>query len=266
MHKITFLIFITFSTVCFAQTDVLITDFQTGMPVAYTIVDNDGLTPAPQVSEFVSAWITVVDPENALDTVAGSTSFFDPIGTANRWMITSPAILGAFGNYIEWNAKSQDASYPDDYLVLVSTTDNQLASFTDTIGSVIEENAEWTLRSVDLSDEGYDNQTIYVAFVNVTENGFKLYVDDIRIWKEDPLSISDISATISLNVFPNPTKGELTISCSQEIENASLYSSNGQLLKQTKATTLNIESLPNGVYFLHVKTASAVKTVKVLKY
>lgn len=265
MQKIIFLFSLFITTICFGQTDILLTDFQTGMPVAYTIVDNDSLTPAAQVSEYTSAWITVQDPENSLDTVASSTSFFDPIGTANRWLITSPVVLGAFGNLIEWEAKSHDASFPDDYLVLVSTTDSLITSFTDTIGYVMEENAEWTVRSVNLSNEGYDNQTIYVAFVNVTENGFILYVDDIRVWKEDPVSISENESTISLNVYPNPTKGELTVSCSEEIEKMTLFSSNGQLLLQSKEPKMNIESYPNGVYFLHIKTAQSVKTIKVLK-
>ncbi len=55
----------------FGQTVVMSTDFQQGIPTNYTLVDNDGNTPDPLVAEYTSAWITVVDPENALDTVTG---------------------------------------------------------------------------------------------------------------------------------------------------------------------------------------------------
>lgn len=266
MNKLHLLFILSFSSVCYSQTDVLITDFQTGMPALYSVVDNDGHTPAAQVSQFTSAWITLQDPSNNLDTVAASTSFFSPAGTANRWVITEPIVLGAFGNFIEWEAKSHDPSYPDDYLVLVSTTDAQLASFTDTIGYVIEEYDEWTTRTVDLSIEGYNSQTIYVAFVNVTTDGFILYIDDIHAWKEDPVSVSEIAANLNLSVFPNPTNGEITVSCSENLEKITLYSSTGQQLIQSTESKLNIEALPNGVYFLHVKTAEYSETVKVLKY
>jgi hypothetical protein len=88
-----------------AQTVILSTDFQQGMPAVYTIVDNDGKTPDALVAEYTSAWITTVDPENAADTVAASTSYFTEMDSASRWMITPPLSLGAFGNFLEWNAK-----------------------------------------------------------------------------------------------------------------------------------------------------------------
>ena len=120
--------------VSFGQTDIFTTDFQSGIPVNYSIVNNDGLTPNSQVSNFSNAWIALQDPENNLDTIVGSTSFFEPEGTASRWLITPPFALGAYGNLIEWEAKSHDASFPDNYMILVSTTDNQISSFTDTVG------------------------------------------------------------------------------------------------------------------------------------
>jgi len=265
MNKLIFFLTFSISSLGFGQTDLLLTDFQTGMPVSYTIVDNDGLTPAAQVSEYTSAWITVQDPENTLDTVAGSTSFFDPAGLANRWMITPALTLGTFGNFVEWEAKSHDASFPDDYLVLVSTTDTQLASFTDTIGHIIEEYAEWTVRSVNLSTEGYDNQTIYLAFVNITYDGFKLYVDDIHVWKNDDVAVDELNKAVTVSVYPNPTKGILTIQSESSFESAVLLNTNGQVLLKTTEKSINIEAYPNGVYFLKVNTNEGIKTIKVLK-
>src|SRR5574343_276008 len=68
-----------------SQTDIFTTDFQTGIPVNYSVVDNDGLIPDAQVANFSDAWISLQDPENSADTIVGSTSFFSPIGTASRW-------------------------------------------------------------------------------------------------------------------------------------------------------------------------------------
>ena len=246
-----------------AQTDIMFTDFQSGIPATYSVVDNDGLTPDASVSNFTDAWIAIEDPEFPGDQVAASTSFFAPTGTAHRWLITPPLTLGAFGNYIEWSARSQDASYPDDYLVLVSTTDDQLGSFTDTIGRVIEENFEWTDRTVDLSDEGYNNQTIYIAFVNNTENGFKLYLDDIRVWKDDQTGINEIEE-LSAKVYPNPFHESIIVETAQEAV-INIYNSNGRLIITTTDKKIKLSSYPNGVYYVNINTAEGVKTVKAVK-
>jgi len=58
-----------FSTSLIAQVDILTEDFETGIPLSFTIVDADGLNPDNSVSEYTSAWISVPDPEDPTDTV-----------------------------------------------------------------------------------------------------------------------------------------------------------------------------------------------------
>lgn len=250
----------------FSQSDLLLTDFQTGMPLSYTIVDNDGQIPATQVAEYTDAWITILDPDNSLDTIAASTSYFSPSGTASRWLITPSLTLGTYGNFLEWEAKSQDASVPDDYLVLVSTTDALLTSFTDTVGYVIEENFEWTNRTVNLSSYGYDNQIIYVAFVNVTNDGFKLYIDDIHVWENDPVGINEITASEQVTIFPNPSNGEINISTDLTVESVSLITLNGQIVLTSSSKKLDLTTFPSGVYFLNIQTNKGIVVKKILKY
>lgn len=248
----------------FAQTVIMSTDFQQGIPANYTLVDNDGNTPDPLVAEYTSAWITVVDPENALDTVAASTSFFTALDSASRWMITPPLALGAYGNYIQWNAKSHDPSYPDDYLVLVSTTDNQLSSFTDTIGYIKEENFEWTNREVNLFTEGYHDQTIYVAFVNRTLDGFKLYIDDIEVRKDDATGLQEPS-TISFVVYPNPSSDLIYVSGTEKLEKMELLDLNGMLLQTTALTFMNVQALPSGMYLIRCTMNGMTSTKRFTK-
>ncbi len=178
MKKILSIVLALFGLNVQAQTTILSTDFQQGIPANYSMVDNDGFTVNAAVSEFTATWISLPDPENPTDTVAATTSYFESADTASRWLITPPVSLGAFGNYISWNAKSHDPSFPDDYLVLISTTGTNLSDFTDTLGYVEQENFEWTNREVNLGSQGYVNQTVYFAFVDVTYDGFILYLDD----------------------------------------------------------------------------------------
>jgi hypothetical protein len=262
--KILTLVLPFFVSVVNAQVTIVNTDFQLGIPVSYSIIDNDGLTPDQQVSEYSDAWIAVPDPENPLDTVASSTSFFSPVGTASRWLITPQLTLGGYGNLLQWEAKSQDASYPDDYLVLVSTTDMAITSFTDTIGYVIGENAMWTTRQVDLSEQLYNDSIIYIAFVNVTEDGFKLYLDDIKVIKDDPSNVEEL-AHINVSVFPNPTSDILNIESDEKFSFLKLSNINGQEVSYSESNQLNIIDYPKGIYFLDIVFSWGTITKKVIK-
>ena len=139
------------------------------------------------ISEFTSAWITTIDPIDSTDTIAASTSYFSPAGTASRWLITPQLSLGAFGNYINWNARSHDPSFPDDYLVLVSTTDSQITSFTDTIGNINEE---------DLDGDGIpDSITIYQSQSECLNQCDPCYNGSVYVCTTDSAVIDDDDST-----------------------------------------------------------------------
>ena len=240
-----------------AQTVAYSEDFQQGLPVSYTVVANDGLTPDASVSEFTDAWIEYVDPDNSLDTVAASTSYFSPVGTADRWLITPAINLGGFGNYLYWEAKSHDASYPDGYQILISTTDTQLSSFTDTLDAVQVEQEYWTQRSINLSEEGYDEfEIVYIAFVNRTNNGFKLYLDDISVEIHDPrglrpAGLSDLSLD-NIHVYPNPTSDYIEIN--EKHQGAKIYSQDGKLVLISNESKIDVRTLSKGAYFIEALT------------
>ncbi len=265
MQSYLFLLSIVISTISWSQTNILSTDFQSGIPISYSIVDNDGNLPDNQVSIYTSAWIVISDPEDTADSVASSTSYFSPNGVADRWLITPPLSLGAYGNSIEWRAKSKDASYPDDYLVMVSETDTDITSFTDTIGYIIEENFEWTSRYADLSSFGYNNQTVFIAFRNITDDGFVLFLDDIKVWVEDPASIAEISNN-SVNIYPNPVNDILTVESISAIENILLTDANGSVIVNTNESTLNLTGINPGLYNLLVMTEKGAVWKKVIKF
>tara|TARA_B100000767_G_C19767629_1_gene538369 strand:- start:884 stop:1681 length:798 start_codon:yes stop_codon:yes gene_type:complete len=253
MTKITplFLLLTCFSVL--GQTTIYSTDFQSGIPNEFTIIDNDLNTPAGQVAEYGEAWICVADPGNTSDSVAASTSYFSAPDTADRWLITPSLSLGSFGNKFYWNAKSQDASFPDNYYVLVSTTDNSPGSFLDTVGYVEGENFEWTERSVDLSDLGYDNQSIFVAFVLRTYDGFKLYIDDIEVVKDDDTGLDEYKL-FSFKLFPVPVNDILNISCELPISQITISNAMGKVIYQGHANAIDVSSYLAGTYFVNVET------------
>jgi hypothetical protein len=260
----TFLFLLLFAAQLHAQTPILSTDFQTGIPSNYTLLNLDAQAPHPQVLEFASGWITTPDPENSADTVAAVSSYFENADTADRWLITPALTLGSFGNFINWEAKSHDPSYPDDYLVLVSTTTNDTAAFTDTIGSVQEENFEWTFREVNLSTAGYNDSTIYIAFVLRTYDGFKLYLDDIEVRKDDPVGFAE-HPTFTFEVYPNPSNDVINIQVSQDFQRLELTSPSGIFIRTSEESSMNINDLKPGPYFLTIYSNGQSLTKRIVK-
>jgi len=247
-----------------AQVEVYNEDFQSGLPVNYTLLNNDGLTPHSSVAAFSNAWIALTDPENDADTIMGSTSYFDPAGQADRWLITPAITLGAYGNWAYWEAKSQDPSFPDTYFVLVSATDTQASSFTDTLFSFGGENPTWTSREGNLSELGYDNATIHLAFVNRTDDGFKLYVDDIRVEKENPLGLNEVSKD-EVRVYPNPSSDYVYLSENVAIDEIKVFSTEGQMVMKGTSTKLDVRALPKGTYILQIYTQTGISHARFLK-
>ena len=267
MYKYSFLILTVFLFNCLnAQTTIFSEDFQSGIPLNFSIINNDNAIPAAAVSEYTTAWISIVDPSNTSDSIAASTSYFEPIGIASRWLITPKVKLGSFGNFIEWNARSQDASFSDDYMVLVSRTTPTIAAFEDTIAKLSAEYVDWTNRKVDLSLKGFNNDSVYFAFVNTTNNGFKLYLDDIRVWKEDPAAINEIVNDNQLEIFPNPSTDFVTINSNQSFVSAAIYSLNGALLFNSFSKKINVSQLNNGVYIVVVQTDKGSAPIRFHKF
>lgn len=262
--RFTFLFSFLIPVCALSQNTLLQEDFESGIPVSYSIIDNDGLNVASTVSEFTAAWIPYEEPGNPTNHCAASTSFFDPVGVSERWLILPQLSLGAFGNSISWEARSHDPSFPDSYLVLVSTTNDQLASFTDTIGYIQEEYDVWTLRSVDLSTEGYDGQNIYIAFINHTYDGFKLYLDNITVVADDPAGIEDL--VIEVAVYPNPTADFITVKSEYTIESNEILDLKGNVLIRSNENQLDLSQLTPGIYFLRSSAQGRSTLSRIVKY
>lgn len=102
-------------------------------------------------------------------------------------------------------------------------------------------------------------------------NGMNLIVTGCDAW---PQNISlDLTATaentmVDVNIYPNPNKGQFTLNLPEEDCDIMVFNSVGQQVYSQQAkgmTTLNLEGLNEGVYFVKVKSANAVNTLKFVK-
>jgi hypothetical protein len=72
---------------------------------------------------------------------------------------------------------------------------------------------------------------------------------------------------IEINLFPNPTSGDVYIAASESIDYVEIINLSGQLvstqnLNGTNNSSINIEGLKYGIYFLLIYPDSGVKVVK----
>lgn len=235
----------------FAQTVAFSDDFESGLG-NWTIQIEDTSHVNSTVSEFAPGWIIVQDTGS--NHAAGATSYFTVPGQANRWMISPAISLGAFGNILSWQARSYDPSYPDGYRIFVSNTTNDISSFTDTISNILQEYEDWTTRTYNLSDSGYVNETIYLAFIIDSYDKFKLYFDNIKVVIDDPAGVAE-NNKIEWALYPNPTTTTIHISSADEIKDYRIISLTGEILKSDKlyGNQIDVSALNAGTYFLEIR-------------
>lgn len=111
--------------------------------------------------------------------VASAWSWSSTAYDADNWLITPQVALGGTLKYWE----RTNASYPDRYEVVVSTTGNTIADFTN--GTVIraydyaDDNDDWNEVTLDLS--AFSGQTGYIAFHHADTDANYLLIDDISL-------------------------------------------------------------------------------------
>jgi len=123
-----------------------------------------GTPPAP-----VLGW-TVINADNDSYTWRRGPTYIDAhtgdyiaqgMGNTDDWLITPP-IQASEDLRIKWWDAVESATRPNTYTVLVSTTDNNIASFTNNLGTFTCNWTTWTEHTLNL--DAFTDNTIYIAF------------------------------------------------------------------------------------------------------
>lgn len=260
MRKIaSFLIALSFSNLMFGQIIIIQEEFTTGLPFGWTVIDGDGFTPHSNVSQFTNGFISYYSFD---DTSMASTSYFaDTIAPAKDYLITPKLSIPTFTK-LSWEARSVDASYPDSYYVLISTTDSLPASFTDTLMTVNNEYFVWNRKSIMLDTMGFANQDVFIAFQNFSDDGYILEIDDVWVEGSDNAGIEDNQMTFS--VYPNPCIDLLNIN-STELFSGIIYSLTGQILMTFSDKQVDVSDLETGTYFIQLTTSNGQSVMPFIK-
>lgn len=267
MKYLLFLSFLLSAPAFFGQTITLSEDFENGIPSTWAPVVVDTNTLAATVSEYSpDGWIGIAEPDDINNHVAAASSYFNYVAQANRLLILPKLHMAGYGNILSWRARSEDPSYPDSYQILVSTTDSLAASFTDTLYYIVYEGEFWATREANLSDSGYVNQDIYVAFDLNSINGYKLYIDDVQLRVEDPLGLGEAFKT-RVNVYPNPATDFISVLSDSPVSAVSVYDLSGKAVvsEMSGLQKIDVSALNPGMYVVQIKTDSGFVSKKLVK-
>lgn len=250
--------------------------------------------------------IRKITPAGEVTTIAGSTmGYIDGAGTSAQFKYPTGVILDATGNLIvadtqnnrirkitptgavttlagsaqgfaDGNGAGAQFYWPhglafnaNGALIVTDEKNNRVRKITTT--GVVS-----TLAGTGIA--GYANGTATVAQfyspigIAVAPDG-TIYITDAnnqRIRKfTGTLATTDYQLENQVSVFPNPTSGLLTISCSKEIMAVSVLNLLGQtVLTQTNKTLevqLDLSSLTDGAYIVKMVSEGKTKTFKVMK-
>ena len=248
-------------------------NFNNGVPAGWTRINNDGLVPNALVSFVTNSWVSYddIDSLGIGDSVMVATSYYSPAGTADDWLISPPITLKGNGNFLNWQVRSQDPSYPDGYDVLISTTLPVIDSFyVDTaLYSVDYEFPYWTDRSVSL--DSFVNQTVYIAFRAKSNDQFLLLIDNVYMYADTLVSVQENKFEKNIvQAFPNPATDFINVRSEKNIESAMLVDFSGQVIlnlsPRTKSFQFSVLNIPEGFYVLCLRHADGTQSqIKIIR-
>ena len=166
----------------------------------------------------------------------------------------SPSIVTPGDYRVTWQVCAKNASRSDSYTLTVGAE-----TFVDTIEST-------TWQSRELLFSVVEGDTVRLDFFHFAETScVGLLIDNIVIERFSGAGIHNPSTAQTLNVYPNPTNGHITIEGMPEGGRIELYDVTGRLVKTSMKPQINISDCPAGVYILRCISSDGMTVRRVIK-
>ncbi|SFN26886.1 Por secretion system C-terminal sorting domain-containing protein [Chryseobacterium oleae] len=253
MKKVLFFI-LGWPLLCFGQWTE---NFDSGsaLPSGWAIINNGG----------VNSW----EVGGSLNPQSGSNSVTIASETAahNDYLITKAIpVQSGVSDKISFYVVSMVEFVPDNYEVLLSTTNQTAGAFTVVLQPSQQANDSWVKKTFNLSS--YVGQTVYIAIHAVGANQGQLAVDTFAV-NSATLSTSETSGVNKESVIsPNPFSEALHISNSTHVKSVSVSDVSGRLVKNidSPSSMLHLGDLKQGLYFVTMNMKDGSKQmIKAIK-
>lgn len=183
---------------------------------------------------------SIRESESSTDYCAASHSLYAPSGQADDWMLTPQLQMPAEGPvYLDFDAQSYKANKKDVLKVYVFEEDWNIAalnsewmedirkqsvlvdSITLSAGATQEGlDGEWTHYNYDLSK--WLGKNIYIAFVNQNQNESVVFVDNVKVEREQLFTIAFNNSDRVVNLSEINISGKLTVKAETSVSGMSL--------------------------------------------
>ena len=213
--------------------------------ITWTVVP----TPIADFGSATSSGKIALKDSNTAWILGGDGAVYSTTNGGTTWT-TLPTIL----------AQASDITY-------VPGTTSTLIAVGNAAGSSISTNGgtSWTtIESTNdlLSVAAFNISTVWGGSFNTSSTIGGIYKLSALLAANDAIS----GKNNSLNIFPNPTKGEINIRTDKKIKSSTFFDLSGKVLLQSNSEKVNISSFTKGTYLLKVEFADgSTKTEKILK-
>ena len=238
-------------------------DFNTGvLPADWRLHNVDGLQ-AHNVNMFPNNEAWAITQISETEYAAASTSWFDPAGQADRWLVTSRINLQG-NNYLQFDIASYEAEYLESMEIKLSTGGTEPSDFTTLLQTLTEIPAAFNTQTIDLSTY---TGTVRIAFRLISNDKNIGFLDNVKILGS-ALSINEVENNASFGVYPNPANDFVTISDANGAE-VKVIDMLGRTLisKVVKSTneTISINDLQTGMYMIQIVKDGQTSSQKLIK-
>ena len=240
-------------------------DFSDGV-ANMLLYDGDHLMPTEEMQaiDFNSPterpWIPVKD-DNGDDMCAASTSAYYPAGKADDWMVTPQCYIPDHKCVLSFQTQSYRKSKADRLKVMVWTSERVLSSLSAADVEEMKSNGvvifdeqlspgsneevlagDWTNWQVSLSN--FSGKSIYVAFVNENEDQSIVFVDNVKIVRNNDVSTAITTPEMVVAKNEVAIEGKLIVRNEKATFNnveLSLLNSKGELVDKKVETNINLK-------------------------
>lgn len=183
------------------------------------------------------------------------------------WILSSlGTVYSTTNGGTTWTTLPTTLSQVSDITYVPGTTSTLIAVGNGT-GSSISNNGGTSWSTIENS-----NSIVSIAALNASTifgGGFNTSTTTGGVYKlTGSLAVNNIAnqKSTQMNIFPNPTKGEVNIKTDKKIKSTSVIDLSGKVISRGNSEKVNLSSVAKGTYLLQVEfTDGSSKTEKIIK-